>query len=250
MERALFLNSLPVSLSGRYDRLYFGSEFCPWTFPDAGPIIAALEMAREAGWLFTLATPVVSEPFLPLLEKSLAEILPRLGEGDEVLVSDLGTVELLQQLDAQVPMVMGRVLSGQKRGPRICGISLTNEQLAYFQAGSWYSAEARALLAEMGIDRIELDNLLQGIAPLPGLQGTLHYPYAMVTSSRNCPFVKPGRAGRCAVPCGDVFVLETPQTKVPLYQGGNTQFLRNDALPEGLEDLGIDRVVWHPDLPR
>jgi len=147
-------------------------------------------------------------------------------------------------------VILGRTLSGQKRGPQVLDLDLAEGSLDYFRQGSWYAAEALALLREEGIARVELDNLLQGVAPLPpGLGGSLHIPYAMVTSSRNCPFRQGSGAEGCAAACGEVFTLVSAESRVPLLQRGNTQFLRHDHLPVNLSALGIDRVVEHPALP-
>ena len=126
-------------------------------------------------------------------------------------------------------------------------MTLTGEQRDYFQRGSWHSRDAVELLIEQKIERIEQDNLLQGLAPLPDtLKGSLHLPFAMVTSSRICPFRTSGESGPCPVYCGELFSLQSDQTKVLLYQDGNTQFLRNERLPDHLLPLGIDRIVKHP----
>ncbi len=251
MEQALFLNQLHGPLPEGIDRLYFGAEFCPWTFPAIADIEAAMSAARERGLSFTLATPVLLESFLPILRRTLAAVLPRLDGQDEVLISDWGALEPVRDVTADVRVILGRVLSGQKRGQQILDLPLTDSQLEYFRMGSWYAGEAAALLDELAIGRIELDNLLQGIAALPaGRVGSLHLPFAMVTSSRNCPFRKGEGHHRCPACCGEVFTLHSPQSRVPLYQGGNTQFLRNDRLPENLAESGIDRLVRHPLLPR
>lgn len=250
MEQALFLNRLEKPLPKGYARLYFGAEFCPWRFPGTAELRRTLRAVRRQGWHFTLATPVIFEPFLPLLRQTLADILPLLGDGDEVLVSDLGAIALVRGIAPHLPIILGRVLSGQKRGPRILDLDLGDAQLDYFRRGSWYSDEAARLLGELGIGRLELDNLLQGTAPLPpGRTASLHYPYVMVTSSRICPCRSGSGAEGCSSPCGEVFTLSTAQSRVPLFQGGNTQFLRNDQLPDKPSDLGVDRLVFHPLLP-
>ena len=251
MERALFLNRLEGEFPAGYTRLYFGAEFCPWMLPPLATLRAALQAARAAGLAFTLATPVLLETSLEPLRHILQELLPELGDGDEVLISDLGALELVRELAPQRTVILGRVLSGQKRGPQILDLDLSATDTDYFRQGSWYADEACALLAELGIARVELDNLLQGLAPLPaGLRGSLHYPFAMVASSRNCPYRTELDPHRCAARCGEVFTLESPHHRLPLLQGGNTQFLRNDRLPENPQDLGIDRLVHHPQLPR
>ncbi len=251
MEQALFLNRLCGPLPSGYDRLYFGSEFCPWTFPGAGDILQAISEARGRGMRFTLSTPVITENFLSRLRQVLVEVLPHLDEGDEVMLSDWGAVPLLRELAPELTLVLGRALSGQKRGPRILDLSLSEAQKDYFRQGSWYALEATALLAEQRVARVELDNLLQGVGPLPGsLRGSLHYPFAMVSSSRNCPFCGGGTSVGCSARCGEAFRLESPQSRQALWQAGNTQFLKNDQLPSDPAGLGIDRLVHHPRIPR
>jgi len=251
VERAAFLSSPGSAPAGNWSRFYYGSEFCPWTFPTSTSIIAAMTTARQHECRFTLVTPVVSEPFIMRLRKVLSEVLPLFEQGDEIVVSDLGSIRLVREISDEVTLVVGRALSGQKRGPRILDLSLNAVETDYFQRGSWYQAEAVAFLAEQHIHRIELDNLLQGLAPLPqGLFGTLHLPWAMVTSSRNCPFRPPGKTGPCPGGCGAVMELTTPQTPITLYQAGNSQFLKNETAPKNMPALGIDRVVEHHILPR
>jgi hypothetical protein len=251
VERALFLNRLDEeALASGLDRLYFGAEFCPWTFPDAGAITEAVAEARRRDLSFTLATPVLAEAFLPRLRRILEAVLPCLEAGDEVLVSDWGALALVREVAPGLPLILGRVLSGQKRGPQLLDLDLTAEQLDYFRRGSWYAAEAAALLAELGVARVELDNLLQGVAPLPaGLAGSLHYPFIMVTSSRNCPFREGSGAHGCAAECGEAFTLTAKHGRLPLLQCGNTQFLSHDRLPDNPASLGIDRLVRHPFIP-
>jgi len=251
LEQAVCLAS-PESLpAGDWQRLYFGAEFCPWGFPSLTVLHRFVALARQHQLPLTLLTPVVYEPFLQQLRDTLAALVPELQAGDEVAVSDLGTLALLHHRPAGVEIVAGRVLSGQKRGPRILDLDLNAAERDYFRQGRWYQHESAAFLLEQGVRRIELDNLLQGIAPLPEmLSGSLHLPYAMVTSSRNCPFRSPGRTGPCPGGCGEVFRLTTPQTRVPLFQAGNTQFIENAILPEHLDQLRIDRVVHHLRIPR
>jgi len=72
----------------------------------------------------------------------------------------------------------------------------------------------------------------------------------MVASSRNCPFRTVTDPGGRPAECGEAFQLTTLENRVALLQAGNTQFLRNDDLPDTPATLGIDRLVWHPGLPR
>ncbi|TYO99853.1 hypothetical protein EDC39_10113 [Geothermobacter ehrlichii] len=250
MEQAWLTHLLPEELPSPIDRLYFGAEFCCWRMPGIDSIRRAADLCRRLGIGLTLVTPVFYESWLPQAAALLEELPDILAENDELLFSDLGMAELARQRCPGLTLVCGRALSGQKRGPRVLGLDLTPVQIDYFRRGTWYSGPSRELLRELGVGRVELDNLLQGIAPLPaGLAGTLHLPYAMVTSSRNCPFREPRHGKPCRPVCGEVFTLKSAETPVLLYQGGNTQFLHNDRLPPEVERLGIDRIVRHLHLP-
>lgn len=250
-ERAFFLRRPEGPFPAGYSRFYFGAEFCPWLLPTPEAAERACRIAHGGGRALTLVTPVLIEPVLPRL-RALLEVAARwLRPGDEVLISDWGALEPARSFLPDIPVILGRALSGQKRGPRILDLELTAEQRTYFRQSRWHARESVALLAELGIARVELDNLLQGLAPLPpGLRASLHYPYAMVTSGRHCPFRDEAAGADCPAPCGEVFTLSCDETAIPLLQGGNTQFFRQDSLPDGLASLGIDRLVYHPCLPR
>ena len=249
-ERACFPHQPDDRTAADCQRLYGGAEFCFWRFPDLPELDLLLDESRRRDIGFTLVTPLVHESERALLGRRLAGFLPRLGSDDEVVISDWGVLELVRSIRSDLTIVLGRVLSGQKRGPRITRMELKAEELDYFRQGSWYSRSAAALLAEHGIRRVELDNLLQGLAPLPdGLAGSLHLPYAMVTSSRNCPYRSQPTGTSCPAPCGEVFVLETEETDHRLLQAGNTQFIEVPRPPDELVALGIDRLVIHPSLP-
>ena len=251
LERAVFLSDVDVLPSGDWSRFYFGAEFCPWRFPSSSRLAQFIQNAHQAGLPVTIATPVLNETFLPRFKEQIEELLPLLDNDDEILASDLGTIRIIRQLSSDTTVVAGRVLSGQKRGPRILDLDLRDSEQHYFRQGRWYQSENRKFLEEQGVNRVELDNLLQGVAPLPEpLVGSLHMPYAMVTSSRNCPARQTGTYGPCSGGCDDVFKLTTPQTKGALYQTGNSQFLYNPELPENLLSLQINRLVEHQTLPR
>lgn len=253
IESAVFLNRLPedATILDDYQRLYFGAEFCPWNMPTPSACLRALDMARSSGLAFTLATPVLTEPWLPHLTSLLQTLVGELSADSEILISDWGALEKVREAFPESTVIVGRTLSGQKRGPRILDLDLTRDQQDYFQRGSWYSAESVALLGEYGVQRVELDNLLQGVAKLPAaLSGSLHYPWIMVACSRNCPFREDHQSAGCAGPCGEAFTLSTPQTQLPLIQAGNTQFLESRRLPENPAKWGVTRLVKHLALPR
>jgi hypothetical protein len=251
-QRALVLGRFDARpLLGNYQRVYAGAEFCSWALPSPVQLLKARELAREFDLPFTLMTPVLREETLAELETLFAQLAIDWDDGDEILLSDLGALEVARSWLPGARLILGRALSGQKRGPRIEDLTLTAEALEYFKHGTWYAQAAVELLAEQNIQRVELDNLLQGIAPLPlALQGSLHVPWLLVTSSRNCPYHRDKGASRCSQGCGEALRLSTDQTRHPLLQAGNSQFIEHRRLPHNLAALRIDRVVEHLELPR
>ncbi len=249
MERALFLPP-GESLPGQgFDRIYLGAEFCPWRLPCPDDLAKTIERLRHRKLRLTLVTPVLSEVFLAPFATFLGAMVPTMEPGDELQINDWGTLELLPELPPGVSLGVGRALSGQKRG-LFFRDGLSPAALDALQRQAFDSASMRSLLAQHGIARVELDNLLQGLPPLPaGLRGSVHMPWLMLASSRNCPFVPSGDEGCARGQCGEVMVLTSERFEERIYQAGNTQFLRNEHLPENLPLLGIDRVVEHRILP-
>ena len=244
IEHACLISELPDESPHGFSRLYYGAEFCFWRLPSANNILTAREWAKSRGLSFTLLTPLIGEAERSHLDVAFEAVLPSMLPGDEIVISDWGSIELIHRRREDLEIVVGRALSGQKRGPRILGMDLTDEQEEYFKRGAWHNREAVEVLLKYGVRRVEQDNLLQGIAPLPeSLTGSLHVPFAMVTSSRSCPFRAEGTFGPCPAPCGEKFTLKSTETDMLLYQDGNTQFLRNDVVPDNLHALGITRIV-------
>lgn len=249
-ERALFLHSPPKTLPTGITRVYAGAEFCPWRLPEPAALRRLLDWARDHDCAFTLTTPVLIEPLRARFSRLLTELLPQFSPQDELVISDWGTLELARAVNPEVRIAVGRTLSGQKRDPVTTTLNLDGHQLRHFRSSRWHSAPAVAMLLELKIGRVELDNLLQGLEPLPApLLGSLHTPFAMVAASRNCPFRSPGRSNTCPQPCGEVFSLNRDDLPSPLLQGGNTQFINIATLPANLGACRIDRVVEHLELP-
>lgn len=248
LERAFFLHPRQDIPEGP-DRIYLGAEFCPWRFPVTGVLREMMAAIRSRGLSLTLATPVLSQPFLPSFRAALEALLPDLRPGDELLFSDWGTLELLRDLPRPPALAAGRALGGQKRGLfRLEGYSPS--ALAALRSSAFDAPLMQALLHEQGVARVELDNLLQGIEALPaGLRGTLHRPWILAASGPNCPF-RARDTGPCRGGCGEMFSLRSDRLGAPLFQAGNSQFLKNETLPVDLPALGIDRILDHGELPR
>lgn len=134
---------------------------------------------------------------------------------------------------------------------------LPKQAKAHFQRSNIDASHLTTFLKEMGVQRIELDNILQGIQREGGLQASLYYPYAYVSTTRLCLLMngeQPNKnlrsIGTCHKECLRYDITLTHEDMpVPLHLKGNTQFFRNDKLPKDLAALNITRLVYEPRLP-
>ncbi|MGE4344444.1 MAG: hypothetical protein AB7F20_09225 [Geoalkalibacter sp.] len=251
VERCIFPAGFDGDLPAETGRVYLGAEFCCWLLPPVRQLVFEITSVHHLGRRVSVVLPVLNESFLPRLPALLPALSEFLHEGDEIVISDWGALALVRSFCPGVEVVAGRILSGQKRGPQVLPLDESSGAAGYLRRSRWHSEAMVEILRDLGICRVELDNPVQGVDPLPsGLRGTLHTPYAFVTSSRNCPWRTSGSTAACRGPCGEVFRLDAAPLDAPLLQRGNTQFMKNRGLPADPFSLGVDRVVFHPSLPR
>lgn len=266
MEKAVFVSKTAhLELANKqYARMYFGNEFCQNLIPEEKELELAIETAEKNRQKFTLVTPYVTDKGL----EKLAGLFKRLDEmenGAEVVVNDWGVLRVLNKKHKDLEPVLGRLLNKMKRGPRILNVmdKLPETALCYFRNSNIGIAGYRRLLKKYAVKRIEFDNLLQGIEidPRQGdipMSGSIYLPYAYLTTTRlcltnGCDVI--GESDKIGIfPCKKecqryTFRLTHKDMPVPIILKGNTQFFRNEKLPENLEANGIDRIVWQPEIP-
>ncbi len=240
-----------------------GSEYCVHLLPDAGELADSLSAARARKVPVLLLTPYFRDDELkraiPLFRS-----IPADADVD-VAINDWGLLFTLRTLLPDLRLSIGRLLSGQKRCPRI-GISpaLTPEGRAWHGEGIFSSAAARNFLGrEFGIsgyhvDSVEWSSPACGKFPRQGAPNSLrlyvHEPFAIVTVSDRCPWLG-GKSSSaipsCTRPCRKgVAALSNPSMGGELLQRGKARFFQSvSGIPQGLP--GIDapfRILYH-DLP-
>lgn len=258
MERAVFvagLDRLPPP-GQRYDRLYFGSEFCAWRLPDERELREALAAAADRGLRFSLVTPFLDEPGLTRA-LALVGALPQ-DPATEVVANDLGLIEALREAGWGGTLVAGRLLTRQRRGPGFQSFGDVPPAAAAALRGSALDSPAfvELLGARYGVKRFELDDLVQGVVvpDLPaGVSLSLYRPYLLVTATRNCPWIFDGqtwdRSGNCGRPCrvGSLSLTPVQAGDRELIMGGCAQFLEHRS--DDPAPAGINRMIWQPGVP-
>ncbi|MCL5035546.1 MAG: hypothetical protein M1269_00375 [Chloroflexi bacterium] len=253
-QSAVFIRSKEqlASLSGGFDRVYFGEEFCEDLMPSFRQARSVYYAAQEKNLGFTLLTPLCSDKGI---KKSLDILLRLSDEGikGEVVLSDWGLLDevtLTHRKKISFEPVLGRALTRQKSGPRL--ILLSEVQPAAVETGKRVPLGAGAFmdfLKERGVSRLEVDNPLHGLdIRLPdGFHGSVYYPWVYVSLSRICPVFETVSQGkkRCKRDCIQLPVrLTHPDMPVPLAAFGRTVFYENPGPVPSLDMPGLDRVVY------
>lgn len=262
-ERAV-LFSEPADLeafSGPCDRIYFGHEFCQRRFPGPGAAGRALDLAAGRNLPFTLVTPFVTDAGLARVRELLDELASAgLPDGFEIVVNDWGALRMIRHKWPGIPLILGRLLTKQKRGPRLMNIldRLPADAADHFMRSNVDTPHLAEFLRTQGIVRVELDNLLQGIRRAPGtLPASLYTPFAYISTTRLCLLMRGDQSdknfrsiGQCSRECRRYDITLThPDMPVPLHLHGNTMFFKNNEIPSDLAELNIDRIVFEPGVP-
>jgi hypothetical protein len=264
MERSLFVSNsknLKYHIPA-FSRLYFGNEFCERLLPSNQEIETALAFAIKKGLWFTLVTPYCTELGLRQI-KALIKKIAQEKPGSEVVINDWGVLRILKSASYDLTPVLGRLLTKIKRGPRLMNMLdvLPGEGVEYLKSSNLTVSLYTEFLRKNGIERVELDNPLQGFdfeRADKQIHFSLYIPFAYVTTTRFCLTAScdiPEKKGLVGIfPCKKecqkyTFYLENPVMPAMLIRKGNTVFFKNDRIPERLKEKGVDRVVIQPEVP-
>ncbi len=262
-EKAILLSRFSYIINNnlaieKYDRLYFGIEFCERLIPTLNQVKEAIKIATDKNLQFSLLTPYVTDEGLQKIKK-LADFLGENYPDSEIVFNDWGFFWWLVKNKNPCTRVMGRLLNRQKRGPRLMKIKhlVPESMIDHFQRSYIDTKWLVQYLMKLGVKRIELDNLLQGIKRDSPLYASLYYPWAYVSTTRLCLTNSIGNrieSLRTIFPCKKdcyewSFTMKHPDMPVDLILKGNSYFFKNERLPENLKELKIDRLVYEPFLP-
>jgi len=261
MENVVYFSDINKLKSNNLDcdRIYFGNEFCDERIPSLDDLRVAISIAKERNKGFGFVTCYVSEYKIEkyyCLLNALAELLP----GSEVIINDWGILKIC--LQNNLTPVLGRLLVRQKRDPRISSFMKLLPDLSKLRLHqTGLSNYFKDFLKTQCINRIELDNLIQGI-DINELQDvnfnySIYIPYGYVTTTRICFFRNKNlsKDKRFSIlPCTNksncgLAKLHNRQIKDILFMRGNTIFFKNTSQVFLKSDSRIDRIVHELEIP-
>lgn len=262
MEQAIYISKIAkIKLwNAKYTRIYFGNEFCERLIPDTNELKEVLNFVLDRELDFSLVTCYVTDKGLNKFEE-LFEILSTINSTFEVIINDWGLLKVSRKYLFRP--VLGRLLTKQKRDPRILNIidKLPKITKEHFKDGC-FNNEFIEFLKGQKIERIELDNLLQGIwlnrMESMVLSFSLYLPFGYISTSRFCFSNLYNRKGdkivgifSCNKECQQnrSYILNNPRIPRSLLIKGNTIFFENKNVQILNNKTRINRIVYEPELP-
>jgi len=264
MEQALFVSKVDnlkyFEDTDEFARLYFGMEFCERLIPSVDELQEVVKFVNEKKIDFTLVTPYVTEDG----QERVVRLLRKLNDikpSSEVVFNDWGVFQVMDEKYPDLIPVLGRLLNKMKRGPRLLNVldKIPEESVRYYRSPGITVPKVREFLLKNRINRVEFDNLLQGIdleRTGDEIRKSLYLPFAYITTTRLCLTAlcdQPDRVKEVGIlPCGHecqryTFYLKNSIMTTNLIRKGNTIFFCNEEIPDNLNMF--DRVVIEPEIP-
>ncbi|HEY3490272.1 MAG TPA: hypothetical protein VGK27_09155 [Candidatus Deferrimicrobiaceae bacterium] len=230
-----------------------GSDYCIHLLPGRIALTQAIEETSARDIPLLLLTPYLRDAEL----KRVTALLRSIPAGADVTLSvnDWGALYAWRTLFPELPLTLGRLLSGQKSCPRI-GVSdrLTDEERAWHGEGLHSSPVAsRFLTGKMGIRGFHVDALPWGIPramPMADGEGEtpllfVHEGWPIVTVSDRCPWLggaSSASVSACPRHCREGRVrLREPSMGDDLIARGKARFAeRKDEAPQA--DSGVRTI--------
>lgn len=262
MEKALFISKVEnlKYFNKDYTRLYFGNEFCENLIPTINELSKVLSFISRKKLDFTFVTPYITNKGLKKLQP-LIDLVSKENKEAEIVTNDWGLLKLVNS--KKLKPVLGRLLVKMKKGPRILNLigNTPEETINPFRKSNIEVPIFQRFLQENNIERVEIDNLLQGIdldLSTSHLKGSLYIPFIYLTTTRRCLINSSDLISKediigiypCHRECQN-YTAELKHELMPktIILKGNTQFVKNEKIPNNLEKNGVNRLVYQPEIP-
>jgi len=258
VETARFLRAAPAEgFRLPPGRMYLGDEFCERRLPSDG-LLAWLEQAGRNIGAVTLMTPFLTDRGMARLQAVLARMSRAFPKGFEVVVNDLGTLELLRQ--SRYPglePVCGRLLSS-RYGMAPTGVNVVVSSHCMYSED--FPEEFLLWLSEHGMRRVEINSIAQFRQTHQqlrsrGFKTHFHWPYMFLGATRLCEADQgfQGNARDSISGCSQGCEMSLGTSACPdgteIIISGNAYLVRHEGL--AAPPAEADRIVEHDlDLER
>lgn len=250
MEKVIYISQtsgLEDCKPNKYDRVYFGVEFCEKLIPSRREIDRVVKFCEKNNLGFTFITPYLSDRHF----QRCFSAVRALPDDAEIVVNDWGLFNALQD-HRREKAIIGRILVKQAKDPRIEVLAreLTPDQIRFSRICSLSSTAFQEFLISNGVNRAEIDNSFQGheFKLLPGIKASIYHPYVYMTTTNKCVFKRHVYARSCKKECVENEIeLRNKKNKIRFVMRGNTVFINTRKSPPSI--AGVDRIVYMPKIP-
>lgn len=160
--------------------LYLGSELCEQLLPSRRTAQAGIDCAAGRSLQVALLTPIAS----PGTIRQLADLLPLLPAGSEVIINDWGVAHFTREHFPALVPAAGRLLCKMIRDPR-----LPSAEWAPHCTHNLDSERLQRVFRRAGFRRLEIDAppfaTSESFSGLP-LPAGVHLPFSVVAKGRMC----------------------------------------------------------------
>jgi len=234
MEKAIIVNNfrnIKISKLKRFDRIYYGNEFCPNLLPKISEIKKNLRFFKRINKPVSFLTSYVSNDALAGYKSTIA-YLSKQKIIDEIIVNDLGILNFCQKKHPSLKLVAGRALT------------------QIHHQGAYESLKVKRI--ETDRDFFYGPDILNRENKNINNKISFYYPYTIIQGTRYCSLVEsdngkinPGIA-KCHKECLRIGTLKLTHSnlKKTVILIGNVQLLKMISKNEIKKFKNIDRIVY------
>lgn len=267
ISRALHRMGEYIKEEKKISMLYFGNEFCEYMLPNKTEIMEFMSLCMKENLKPIFVTPVVSDWGIKRMKEDL-ECLDTYDVDIEIVVNDVGVLELLHRRYTKFKISLGRIFDKTSHDSRA---SVQELEHYYGTAGLQFartpgilSEEAKEIFSRYKIERYEFDLPKVGLDLPKNGKFSLYWPYHYLTTGRVCALRASCLGGEekflvgnnvCARPCRNIqiekrkpmngfqYSNEKKINDLFLFQKGNTVFYLYEADDFEKNAKQFDRIV-------
>jgi len=247
------------------DRIYIGNDYCENDLDFSNT--AALTAFYGGKTAISLLFPFLTDKSFGKIHAILKKLKKVSGSKPEIIFNDWGLFYFIRKHYPEMNLVMGRLLTKQKKDPR-ADVILQNKQdkikiiksdtgdkiirskdipkqlVDIFSRHSVESDIFFDFLLNNNVSRIEIDNLQWNMLSSASkkLKVSLYFPYLLLSVTRYCGAMN----GEYSKVCNRSCEKKPVEFNKGFYIKGNAVYYKNDSMPDNkiLKSNNIDRIVY------
>lgn len=241
IEKSYFIKNLRdlSILPEEANRIYFGSEYCIRAMNKN--YLDILKKAEKKYKISLLLPPILESEIYDVLEV-IEQTKKNLENSYEIVINDWGLLHFLSKnRDEKASLVIGRILSYQKRGNQNLYNVITSDDLGNVPI---LQDKMINFLKSLGVERIEIDVPFYGVKinKKPEIKLSVYSPFSVLSYTLNCPFTfeKGAWNRKCKRQCINNFLVYTGGDAITdFHECGKIYYTKS----EKVIDIA-DRIVY------